>query len=292
LPEYEEVFGARLVAIDGTPVDEVAEAVNAVVSHDNQWQLRSKTAYVMMTPEVLYGLGLGDQTKSVTLTIATQDGEQSELTIEAVSRAALQDAVSVQELAGGDNVPLARRHKDEWYWYEYLEDERAVYFQYDVCGNMDGQRFRAFNKEMFQFIDSHGVQRIIVDLRYNGGGNSRVLNPFLKAIDDRPALEVITLIGRQTFSSALMNAIQLDEKGATLIGEPTGGRPNDYGEVHLFRLPNSGLPIYYATRYFRELEHSDPPALEPDIPVTLTIQDQIAGFDAALEEALNLEHKS
>jgi C-terminal processing protease CtpA/Prc len=151
---------------------------------------------------------------------------------------------------------------------------------------MKDLRFRDFNEEMFQFIDDHDVETIIVDLRYNGGGNSLVLRPFLKALEERPDLDVTTLIGRQTFSSALMNAIQLDEAGATLIGEPTGGRPNHYGEVRPFRLPNSGLPIFYATRYFRELEDRDPASLEPDIAVDPTIEDQLAGRDAVLQRAL------
>ena len=38
---------------------------------------------------------------------------------------------------------------------------------------------------------------------------------------------------------------------AIFIGEPTGGRPNHFGEVKSFNLPNSGLSVRYSTKYFR-----------------------------------------
>lgn len=286
LPEYREMFGARVLAIDGTSIDEADDRVESVISYDNEMQLRSKAGMYLTIPEVLEGLGLISQADSVVLTVETLDGEEMDVTVSAENREALQDAVSVTEFFGEGNVPLALEREDEWYWYEYLPESEVVYFQYDRCGNMKDLRFRDFNEEMFQFIDDHDVETIIVDLRYNGGGNSLVLRPFLKALEERPDLDVTTLIGRQTFSSALMNAIQLDEAGATLIGEPTGGRPNHYGEVRPFRLPNSGLPIFYATRYFRELEDRDPASLEPDIAVDPTIEDQLAGRDAVLQRAL------
>lgn len=59
---------------------------------------------------------------------------------------------------------------------------------------------------------------------------------------------VCFLIGSFTFSSAIMlaNAAQ-DFDLATLIGHPTEGRPNNYGEVLEFTLPTSGLRIGVST---------------------------------------------
>ena len=54
----------------------------------------------------------------------------------------------------------------------------------------------------------------------------------------------------------------------------------------MFRLPNSKLPILYATRYFEEFEESDPTSLQPDVPVAITIEDQLAARDTVLQAAL------
>ncbi len=59
-------------------------------------------------------------------------------------------------------------------------------------------------------------------------------------IDQRGKIFVV--IGRRTFSSGLLNAHDLAARTrAILIGEPTGGKPNSYGEVESFTLPRSGL---------------------------------------------------
>jgi C-terminal processing protease CtpA/Prc len=131
---------------------------------------------------------------------------------------------------------------------------------------------------------------VIVDLRGNGGGNSEVIAPLLKGLSNRPALaehgRIFALIDRRTFSSALMNSIQLrDQAHAVLIGEPTGGRPNHYGEVRTFRLPNSGLTVFHSTKYFT-MQAEDTPSLMPHITVKQSSADYLAGRDPVLAAAL------
>jgi len=132
---------------------------------------------------------------------------------------------------------------------------------------------------------------VVLDLRYNGGGSSSVLNPFFDAIRARPALNarghLYTLIGRGTFSSAMMNAIHMKtDTNSILLGEPTGGRPNGYGEVRSFTLPNSGLTIQYSTRFFRNWNEGDPESFPPDVEVIITMDDLLAGRDTVLEAAI------
>lgn len=63
--------------------------------------------------------------------------------------------------------------------------------------------------------------------------------------------KVCVLIGPNTFSSAnmLANAIG-DYQLATLIGEPTGEAPNDYGELYWNKLPNTGLRFFTCSKQF------------------------------------------
>jgi C-terminal processing protease CtpA/Prc len=146
-------------------------------------------------------------------------------------------------------------------------------------------------EEVFSLIDQHEGARLVLDLRFNGGGNEAVLTPFIKAIQARPSLNtsdrLFVIIGRGTYSSALQNAITLgNETNAVLVGEPTGGKPNHYGEVRRFKLPNVGLLVQYSTRYWLNDPKSDPPTLKPDLPAQVTFADLLAGGDPALEAAL------
>jgi C-terminal processing protease CtpA/Prc len=147
--------------------------------------------------------------------------------------------------------------------------------------------------EVFDLVDRDPSTRLVLDVRFNGGGNEAILAPFIDAIKARQSLNtkgrLFVIIGRGTYSSALQNAITLrQETNAILVGEPTGGKPNHYGEVRRFRLPNVGLQIQYSTRYWLNYPGSDPLNLEPDMTTGVTLDDLLAGRDPALESALGL----
>lgn len=63
--------------------------------------------------------------------------------------------------------------------------------------------------------------------------------------------KVFVLIGAHTFSSAnmLANTIQ-DYNLATLAGEPSGEPANDYGELIVLKLPNTGFTFSTSTKHF------------------------------------------
>jgi hypothetical protein len=72
------------------------------------------------------------------------------------------------------------------------------------------------------------------------------------------------------------------------VGEPTGGRPNHYGEVRHLTLPRTGWQISYSTKYFTtDLVKGDPDSLVPDLPAPYPAADWFAGHDPVLDAALN-----
>ena len=95
------------------------------------------------------------------------------------------------------------------------------------------------------------------------------------------------MVGRKTFSSAIINSVDLiKEMNAVVVGEETGGRPNHFGEVDRFVLPESRLVVSYSTKYFKLLDE-DIPSIIPDIPAPLTYSQYMSGTDPALEVILN-----
>jgi hypothetical protein len=88
-----------------------------------------------------------------------------------------------------------------------------------------------------------------------------------------------------------LNALRLKaETKAILVGEPTGQKPNAYGEVRTMTLPHSKLLVQYSTKYFKTVE-GDPPTLPPDISVDRSSWDYINGRDPVLERALRYKAK-
>jgi C-terminal processing protease CtpA/Prc len=81
---------------------------------------------------------------------------------------------------------------------------------------------------------------------------SSVINPLLNYLANSGYNEfgkLFVIINRGTFSSALLNAITLNQEyNSILLGEATGGKPNHYGEISSFILPNSEMmstPVYF-----------------------------------------------
>jgi hypothetical protein len=290
-PDYAEAIGARVTRIGETDVQTALDAVTPLIAVDNQQDLLGSSPLWLRTPEVLYALGILPDAESGSFTFERRDGETLTLDLPPVAV----DDGSVMYLNLYDVLdiepPLRAQNPNANYWYTYLEDSQTIYFHYFRCADDPANPFANFSREMFAFIDANPVQRVVIDLRFNGGGNSTVIDPFMEALRSRPALNsessLFVLIGRGTFSSAMQNAIDFDtQTNARLIGEPTGGTPNGYGEVREFTLPNSGLIVQYSTRFFANAPGYAGDAYAPNWQIVLTWDDLLAGRDPALEAAL------
>jgi C-terminal processing protease CtpA/Prc len=137
--------------------------------------------------------------------------------------------------------------------------------------------------------DSHTVKRVVIDLRWNGGGNEHVIDPLRSGLEARlkSVGPVYVLIGPGTFSSAVDNAVTLrKDLSATLVGEPSGGMPGGYGEVDRLTLPNSKLVVRFTTKRWGAKGSSGPSTLAPDLHVPFKLADFIASRDPALDAAI------
>jgi len=285
-PVYAEALGTHVLQIGSMTPAELLALVAPFISHENDTWLRELSPSFMRNVQVLKQLGAINKDGQIKLTLAKPGGEK--FTLIAGPAGPGMEQVSMFEAL---HLPAAlyRKQPNSYYWYEYLADSRALYIQYNKCALDPKLTFKDFAADLFAFADAHQVDRVIVDLRFNGGGNSEVVSPLLTGLKARPALKsrVLVLIGPTTFSAAEDLAVELryDFK-ATLIGEATGERPNGYGEVRTIQLPNSGLTVQYSTKYFRMIKDSDPSALEPDVRVGRNLEDALAGRDPVLEAAL------
>jgi hypothetical protein len=187
--------------------------------------------------------------------------------------------------------PLANK-KTDIYWFEYLPEAKTLFIVYNRCAEDKNKPFAQFVEEAFAVAEKENAEKVVVDLRRNGGGNSVIMKPLLDAIKQRPQFmkkgKLFALMGRNTFSSGFMNARELQiYTNAMLVGEPSGQKPNAYGEVKEFFLPNSNLKVRYSTKFFELVGGETKPFLPVDILVERTFADFVNGRDATLEKVLN-----
>ena len=151
--------------------------------------------------------------------------------------------------------------------------------------NMKKILFVDFCNELIDFIKKNDVDKLIIDLRFNGGGDSGLLTKFIDKIVNIKKINkyghLFTFIGEKTFSSAVLNALYLKKNTkAMLVGHPSSGSPNHFGEVKQFLLPSTGLIVSYSTKYFFTIDvKSD--TLYPDKYIEYNFNDFINGIDPA-----------
>lgn len=287
LPGHEDLVGARIVRMGGAPVEKVLESMAPYIPHDNDPGLRHALPRFLVVDAFLEAAGAAAAEDAVELELVDRTGATRRAPVRFISasgpRAAWRSSFEIL----GVKPPLCLEDRGGANWFVEIPDARAVYFRYATCADLSGRPVKSLTVDILAAVDKAGFRRLVVDLRQNGGGNSALLGPLVGALAERqPPLEVRVLIGPATFSSAALNATELKARaGAILLGEPTGQRPNHMGEIRKFRLPRSGLDVWYSTKHFRRVP-GDPEAIVPDIEVPVTAADWLGGRDPVLDKAL------
>ena len=117
--------------------------------------------------------------------------------------------------------------------------------------------------------------------------------PIIEGISSRPSInqkgKVFVIIGRRTFSAAMNAAIDLKKNTkAIFVGEPSRGKPNGYGELGSFRLPNSDLKVECSVEYYNFIpELGDTDYFPLDVRIENSFSDYLAGRDRIMDTILN-----
>lgn len=280
--DYEAIVDLELQSLNGIALNEVIQVLRSAISHDNEANFKYLVTNYLVIPDVLRGLGLAEDSKII-MDFVDGEGQTVQATI---CPEIIPDVKYMQSFVHAHQLPLYMQNPGLYYWYTYIPQHEAMYFQYNVCANMPGQPFKAFTQELFNSMETNGAKLLIVDLRNNGGGNSQVMSPFIRTIKKSPLdnpESLFVIIGRQTFSSALLNTLDLKKSTkATFVGEATGGKPNHYGEVRQLYLPNTGITIGYSTkRFINSLE--DVPSMLPDVTIEPSFEAFTNGQDPVLD---------
>lgn len=252
-PRHADLLGAQVARIAARPIDELFAAFDPLTSRDNVQWLKQMIPYQLRSVPLLHALDLAPDPRQAELTLRDRDGQERAITLATDERQPdIWNAIPspagwtfFPETLPGP-LPHYLRNAGTSYWFDYLAESRTVYFQFNRVRDDPEEPLATFTARLFRFIDEHPVDRLVLDLRWNNGGNTFLEMPLLHAligcakINQRGKLFVI--IGRRTFSAA-QNGSSLIERhtAAIFAGEPTGASPNFVGESIPFTLPYSRL---------------------------------------------------
>jgi hypothetical protein len=173
---------------------------------------------------------------------------------------------------------------------EHLEQDRTLYVNYRGVVSLDhGESNEAFWRRVFSAADSLTVDRFVLDLRENVGGNSVYNRQVVRGLIRRSRLDsrdrLFVLVGRRTFSAAMNLALDLERwTSATFVGEPTGNATFFFGDHERITLPHTGITVAVSSLPWHPDDPRDRRAfLAPALYTPMTSTHYREGRDPALE---------
>ena len=320
-----DLAGACITAIDGMPMKEVAARLRDT-SGDNDEHFAAELRTLLSLPDFLRAAGIATRADSVEIAIARNGVAEKRIVTPLPGEvfgadwtvlpimpkpAVVADDTWSSLLKAGDQLPLYLRHPGQWFVAEPLENGRGYYVQLKQNTNVGDAMIGDFLLEAFARIRQLTPEYVVVDVRFNSGGDLTTTGKTLATLPGllAPDGRIYVLTNGGTFSAAITSANILKQAGGNrtrLIGEHPGDAQRFWAEGSRLCLPNSkacaqftrGLHDYTrscageAGCYYTVLARDVPQlgliplavnSLTPDVPVPFTFADYVAGKDLAME---------
>ena len=271
-PEQANLIGRRVVAIDGTPVEQLQASLQVYRGGNETWRTLY-SSLILESPELLAAAGYAASPDRLDLTLISEeglpeivsfDGRYAENPADLPWRSAWQTLVPDGENPAyqvwthamdldGARLPRYLTQRGQVLDYEL---ENGGYYIRALPGFKAGeQSIKRAYKSILSNIPDASLDYLVVDFRLHDGGDYTKSMSFSKAapkkVKEDRAIYIIT--GPNTISAAIVTTAMLKhhsgERG-TIIGEQMGDREKFWAERgSSFRLPNSGYYVNYATGY-------------------------------------------
>jgi hypothetical protein len=292
--EYQQYLGARLAKVGSETVEEALTRLQTIASGDNPIMRRYKACNALNIPEFLRGLHLLNDASQPVYTLETTAGESVTLN---PSQHLPDDITDWVGLYQNETAPALRhQHPDKLQWFEFIEQDKLVYLSHRAVRDAEDESLAAFSERLIEFIETHPVERLVIDLRLNSGGNNFLNQSLVHGLIcckkiNQPG-KLFALIGRHTFSAAMNLAVDLERNVHVLFaGEPTGASPNHYGDNYEVTLPNSGIYLTISMLYWQSsLPYDKRQWIDPQLPAAVTSTDYLNNVDPVLDAVMAYRH--
>jgi hypothetical protein len=320
-PDDADLLGARVTQIEGRPVEDVIEALLSYRGGTRAWR-RNWAQIVLSSPELLYGASLASQPDRMTWRFE-RDGETVERTFEARKPADDEPLPSTirwlsPEPVDGDaqdwrafepqSRPVTLTQFEAPFRRSWIGDSCVFFVQLKSNQDEKGESIRQFLGETRSEMEARRPCAVVLDMRFNGGGDYTTTHRFASDLASLAAPEgrIYILTGPDTFSAALTTVAFVEQSAparVVILGEEVGDRLAFWSEGRDGCLPNAKLCVAYATGRH---DYQDPcddwsacywvnyafpvrvESLAPDEVIAWSFSDYAAGRDPAFERAMEL----
>lgn len=300
--QYAEHIGAKITRIGDMTTEEALKAIYPVVPAENDQFFKSYGVLYITSPEILHAQGVIKTLSNTVSFTLEKDGKTYTQQFTAPEEPEMVnrnygyvDQEGWTDAREQGETPYYLKNLDKIYYYEYFPEKKTVYVRQSQIQDDPSEAIPAFYERVFDFIDKNDVERLIIDVRLNGGGNNYKNKPVITGIIKSEKINkpgsLFVIIGRRTFSACqnLVNEMS-NYTNAIFIGEPTAENVNFYGDNNRIELPNSKFPVYLSFAWWQ-----DKPQWEgaewtaPHVAIDMSFEDYRTNNDPVLNAALGFK---
>lgn len=270
--EYKHLIGSKLLSINSIEVNKLKSKISKVGYNENQFTKLISLDRFIVYPEVLKRFGILENTNNVSLKFNT-GGENKKVSIIPTT---IEKIKWFKHIDTNKKLPIVYRNNDSIYWTHYDQTKNLLYVQLNSIRENKDHSFQNLSDEIIRKYKVNKPEKLVIDLRRNVGGNSALTFPLIYALmnyeKNIPNSKVFIITGRWTLSASIILCAEIQKFcNPIFVGEPTGAKPNLYGEnSYKITLPNSELSISYSSEYFKPFgPFIDHDWISPDIYIPI-----------------------
>ena len=309
--KFSKISGLKLLSIDGIPIYKIKEKLIPFIPRDNDAEVTYTYPDFITNAKLLYYVGIAKNQTNADFGFEL-NGKLFTINIDAISDSVFvnQEWYAARELLRKtassihptflflNKFTLSNATKRETYWAKVIPENKTLYFQYLSCFDQKNRpTFLDYVRDsVFKILEKNPTYKLVIDMRYNSGGEPMTASPLIVGILERTILfqkqRPIVLVGTRTFSAAATNVMQLKRFcNAILIGQYSRAKPNSPSEGRGFELSNSKLQISISTEYLNRFPKAGGSQYMPmDKIIPIKFSDYINDIDKTFNEGINWKY--
>lgn len=281
---------ARLSAINGIPVEEIAQRLKSWISYENEyWLLHVMARNALLGTDYLCRGGILEPgAEEAEFTFVSAEGEEFTRTLASLTQFQYSNlSWDIYGMYQWENHPFTYKKQESNYFFEYHEQTNTIFARVHRFQETQGYTLQQFGNEMLAVGRENGfIDAVVIDLRSNPGGYRSLGFPELFTVLERMDIGTIyVLMDNSTFSNGVFTAGVMKQRleNVVLVGAPAGQPVNFYGSVEDITTPNEKITFRLPGAWWIIDPEDTDEALMPDIQVLQTLEDYQNGMDTVLQ---------
>jgi len=320
---HADLVGARVLSIEGHGSAQVFQRLRDLSGGLDRYR-RWNVQYVVENAGLLQALGLASHADRLQLSLRLAGGRQVRRTLRFVPKSTMPTPQILErlwspapwpgEVERGWRVvdprptPLYLQEGQRMFRVSYLAGLDALFVQMRVHYDMQDETVAGFISQVDQELAARHPRHLIVDLRFDTGGDIDTTRDWQRTLPSRVPGRVYVLVGPYTFSAGIVAAAAFKHDAPAqvrLVGDEVGDRLQWWSEGEDVCLPHSHYCPHLTTGYW-DLVHgcaglaacygdrldAQVPDLTPELRAPITADSWLAGRDPGMEAIAHDVHSS